>query len=331
MTKPTHVVLVGATGNAGHRIATQLAARSVPLTLTGRDRTRLEDLAERIGAADIAVADLNSLSGTVDPTAVIVNAAGPFTDTSTPLIDTALRHGGIYIDIANELPALQQLLQRGDQARQCGATLITGAGFGPTVTEAMLADLRAGSAAAIIRVGVISAPSADAASPGVQATVAATMARGTAWFADGVIQHAPFGAGSTAVELDGGTWNVTPAPTGDLLAAQRLTQAPEVTAYFAAPGNRNETDMRSRAYVELAFDDRSQVGRMAVLGPGADVSAAITAETVARVLRAEQCDVIGVWTPVSLFGPTVLTDATHVDIIAVDPTTVWALPETMAR
>ncbi len=331
MFRHSSILLIGATGNAGHRIAATLADQRTPLILAGRDERRLETLAQRIGATDITVGELSSLATAVHPDTIVVNAAGPFTGTATPIVEAALAQGAVYVDIANELPALQCLWELADRAKGAGSTLIGGAGFGPTVSEAMLSSMREADTRSVSRVRVVNAPSSDSVSPGVQATVATSIARGTAWFEDGRLHTAPFGTGSTTVVLSHRSWTVVPAPTADVLTAQRLTSAPDVTSYFAAPDNRDGTDASSRVYAELTFDDGSTQGAVATLGPGADVSAAITAETVRRLLNAGADRRAGAWTPVALFGPTVLTAATAVEFVEVDPADVWTGDHTAVR
>jgi saccharopine dehydrogenase-like NADP-dependent oxidoreductase len=49
-----------------------------------------------------------------------------------------------YVDIANEWPAVRDLLNRGEQARAHGVALVTGAGFGPAATETLVLHLGRG-------------------------------------------------------------------------------------------------------------------------------------------------------------------------------------------
>ncbi|MGI3783807.1 MAG: hypothetical protein ACRYG2_23825, partial [Janthinobacterium lividum] len=75
---------------------------------------------------------------------VVVNTIGPFTRTTPPVVDACLAAGSDYVDLANDLAAVPALLARGAEAARAGRTLVTGAGFGVTATESVVAWLCAG-------------------------------------------------------------------------------------------------------------------------------------------------------------------------------------------
>lgn len=84
------VILTGASGGIGRAAALALAARGASLVLSGRDRTRLEDLAREIavlgGRAEIVVADLLSEEG---PTQLVKRALD-----LDPLLDIVVNCAG---------------------------------------------------------------------------------------------------------------------------------------------------------------------------------------------------------------------------------------------
>jgi hypothetical protein len=126
--------------------------------------------------------------------------------------------------------------------------------------------------------------------------------------------------------LGGNAWPMIPAATAELETARRVSGAGDVIAFFAVPGQRPVTDGTSYAYAEAQDNAGNAVAALATLGMGLDVTAAITAETVSRILDGQPgpaSDLAGAWTPGTLFGPDLVTAATPATIAPVDPATVW--------
>ena len=108
---------------------------------------------------------------------VVVNTIGPFGETSTPLARACLAAGSHYVDLANELPPVQALLNMDADARSKGVTLVTGAGFGVLATEALVIELRSGRPAAA-RATVAAMPAVDGLGSAVLSSVIDAVAYG---------------------------------------------------------------------------------------------------------------------------------------------------------
>src|SRR4051794_29373526 len=142
------VLLLGAAGSSGRLIAAALAVRGLSLRLAGRHLGPLEDLAQGVaiqGATvdvrTVDVSDTASLAEAIAGVAVVVSTIGPFARLAGPVIDACLAARSPYLDIANEWSAVRDLLDRDEQARALGVALVTGAGFGPAVTETLVLRL----------------------------------------------------------------------------------------------------------------------------------------------------------------------------------------------
>jgi short subunit dehydrogenase-like uncharacterized protein len=322
-----NVVIMGAAGASGQRIARALAARGIPLTLAGRRRATLEPLAAELGAS-VAETDIARPEPVLSQARMVVNTVGPFAALAPALAAASLAAGVAYVDIANELSATTSLLALDARAKAAGTVLVTGAGFGPAVTEAMLLGLLPTLPGPAVRVRVAGAPSATGGpvSPGIQATAAQAAAEGTAWYAGGALTRAPLGTGGTLLTLGGHAWPMIPAATAELETARRASGAGDVIAYFAVPGQRPVTDGTSYAYAEAQDKDGNAVAALATLPLGLDVTAAITAETVHRLLNGQHGQPgspAGAWTPGALFGADLVATAAPVTIVPADPATVW--------
>lgn len=317
-----NVVIMGAGGASGQRIARRLAALGVPLTLAGRHRSSLEPLAEELGASLIE-ADIASPQPVIAGARMLVNTAGPFASHAAATAQACLTAGIPYLDIANELRAVQRLLGLAGQAVASGTVAVTGAGFGPAVTESLLLKLMTGQAGTPTAVRVAAVPAAERISPAVQATVAQVTADGAAWYADGELRRGPIGAGVTTMRFGADTWQVLPAPVGDLETARRATGAPDIIAYFAAPGQRPAAGQTSYAYAELHDHAGGKTSSLAALGPGLEASVAIAAATVSRILAGDLGAGPGAWTPGALYGPGLVDAACDITVTPADPDTAW--------
>ncbi|MFH7594327.1 saccharopine dehydrogenase NADP-binding domain-containing protein [Streptomyces racemochromogenes] len=101
------VAIFGAYGHTARFLIDEFHQRGLRLSLGGRDPVRMTALAEIHPHARVHVATVDepgSLDALVEGAALVVNAAGPFGDTTGPLIEAALRAGIHYIDITGEQP-----------------------------------------------------------------------------------------------------------------------------------------------------------------------------------------------------------------------------------
>lgn len=98
------VALYGAAGHTGRFIAAELVRRGFEPVLAGRDLAKLSAVAARYGleGRQAEAADAAGLDSMLDGAETLINAAGPFGDTSPHLIEAALRAGIPYFDVTAE-------------------------------------------------------------------------------------------------------------------------------------------------------------------------------------------------------------------------------------
>ena len=95
----TAVAVYGATGHTGNFVIAELLRRGLPVVAVGRDVSRAPaGVAARVAPIDDAAALDRAFAGC----SVVINCAGPFLDTATPIIDAALRAGSAYLDVTAE-------------------------------------------------------------------------------------------------------------------------------------------------------------------------------------------------------------------------------------
>jgi short subunit dehydrogenase-like uncharacterized protein len=155
------VAVYGASGFTGGLVVAELRRRGIPVVAVGRSTDRLQPL-----GGDIRVAPLDdpaSLAEVFADCDAVINAAGPFTPTSSVVIRAALTADAHYVDTSGEYSQIRDALDDFDApAKQAGRTVVPGLADdgGPgdliaaltaaniaTIDEVLVGDLREPGAA----------------------------------------------------------------------------------------------------------------------------------------------------------------------------------------
>ncbi|MET0190821.1 MAG: NAD(P)H-binding protein [Pseudonocardia sediminis] len=155
------IVLLGATGYTGARVAESLVARGATPVLAGRSRGKLDALSARLGGLETAVADVGdpaSVRALVGAGDVLVSTVGPFARFGGAAVDAAVAAGAVYLDSTGEPPFIRRVFEQyGPAAERSGAALLTAFGndYVPGVLAGALAvrDARAVGTPARVDVG----------------------------------------------------------------------------------------------------------------------------------------------------------------------------------
>jgi short subunit dehydrogenase-like uncharacterized protein len=326
-----------------------LTARGIPVVLLGRNPQQLASAAASLGGSPKAVetlaiagwSELPSLIARHRP-GVLVNTVGPFTRTAVPLARACLEVGTHYVDLANELDAVLQLLDLNAEAHDHGTTIVTGAGFGVLATEALAITLR-GEREPAVKAQVAALPAVEGLGSAVLSSSVDVLAYGGRRYQHGQLVRNRFGADHIRVNLPSGcSRQAVGVPTGELESARRASGAGEVVAYssevpsgriarallpvmsallsvtairrrvlrlierlrLAPPVSRGEV---SWAYARLEWADNSNAEAWLRTGEGYAFTGEVAA-LVADGLR-EGSASAGAFTPGALFGPTLAVRA----------------------
>ncbi len=156
--KPLKVLLIGASGVFGSRLAERaIAEPDVALTLAGRNLDNLLSLQRRlesnytllqINRDTITAADLTDFD-------LVIDAAGPFQNSTTAVIQAAIEAGVDYVDLADGREFVAQIGQFDDAARAAGVAIITGASSVPALSHAVIDAVTVGwRAIDTIKIGI---------------------------------------------------------------------------------------------------------------------------------------------------------------------------------
>jgi Saccharopine dehydrogenase NADP binding domain len=124
------LLIYGATGAVGRRLAEIAASHEMTVVLAGRRRAELESLAAPLGA-EVRVAPLDRVGSVFEGVSVVASCVGPYTHFGMPVLMGAISAGAHYLDLTGEPRYVATLLDRHDRrARRAGVTIVPSAGLG---------------------------------------------------------------------------------------------------------------------------------------------------------------------------------------------------------
>jgi short subunit dehydrogenase-like uncharacterized protein len=226
-------VIYGANGFTGRLIAERARERGLQPVLAGRTRDAVEGLGAQLGL-EARVFDLSNpevVDGGIRDARLVLHCAGPFSQTSRPMVDACLRTGVSYLDITGEYAVLEAALGRDAEARAARMVLLPAVGFDVVPTDCLAAKLHAELPDAT-RLEL--AFSGGTPSPGTAKTVIEGLHVWALIRENGQIvrlrrprtRHVPFARGSRFVMS---------IPAGDLVTAFSSTGIPNITVYTVVP------------------------------------------------------------------------------------------------
>jgi short subunit dehydrogenase-like uncharacterized protein len=132
------VVVFGATGFTGALTAEYLAQNAPATTswgIAGRNRSKLEEVRQRIGVPDAPiveadVSDPDSLERLASSAKVVITTVGPYINYGEPLVAACAKAGTDYVDLTGEPEFVDRMwLGYHEQARESGARIVHSCGF----------------------------------------------------------------------------------------------------------------------------------------------------------------------------------------------------------
>lgn len=243
---PGTFLIYGATGYTGNLIAREAARRGLRPILAGRSADRLESLARELGLEWRAFPlDRPDLSGC----ALVLHCAGPFIETSRPMVDACLEAGVHYLDITGEIPVFEAVYARDAEAKARGIALIPGVGFDVVPTDAIAALLSRRLPDATELQLAFSTSRGSSISPGTLQTMVESIGEGGAIRRDGKIVRVPHAYDVREIPFPSRSRLAVTIPWGDVASAYRSTRIPDIRVYN---GSSKKGVQRLRRMARLA-------------------------------------------------------------------------------
>jgi saccharopine dehydrogenase (NAD+, L-lysine-forming) len=238
------ITVYGATGYTGKLIAELLVQRSIPFTIAGRNRERMNELRGALARHGsflpeveiAALSDRTAMDDLAKRSKVILSCAGPFAEMGPPVIDACLRGGAHYLDITGEVRFMAATGMRDAEARAAKVALVNAVGFDvvPTDLCVFLAKVALGDQPEEIDLAL--AASGARPSAGTTRTLLNIVREGAVAYEDGrYVEEAIASKSKTFDFLGIGPAPAFNAPIGDVATAPRTTGAKRVRAYVRMP------------------------------------------------------------------------------------------------
>ena len=228
------IAVYGATGYTGRLVAAEVVRRGAETVLVGRNAAKLEIVAEDLGggvATRVApLDDLAALREALDPCAVVISCAGPFSEHGEPVLTAAIDAGTHYLDTTGEQRYMRRVFDEfGARAQRAGVALLPAMGF-DYVPGDMLAAVTAAPIEPVDELVVAYAVSGFGASRGTLRSVLGVLAGGDVEWRNGQLAPAPRtrSAGSFDFGEPLGRQRVIRLPAGEHLTVPRHVQTHRV-------------------------------------------------------------------------------------------------------
>jgi short subunit dehydrogenase-like uncharacterized protein len=304
-------LLYGATGFVGSAVARLAVRRGLHPILAGRNGPRVEALAAELSLEFrvFHLEDAMAVDRALRSVTVVLNCAGPFVHTSTPVVDGCLCTGAHYLDISGEIPAYEALAARDAEARDRGVMVLPGAGFDVVPTDCLASQLKERLPSAThLRLAFYNQGPAGM-PPGSVKTAVEMRTYGTRVRRDGRLELATDGATSRMIDFGDGPVEAHLLTWGDLFMGYYNTGIPNIEVYAVRPAELrvgSTASERTRTHAHVWGEVEDNYGRKAMSrlhGPEASVSwtslAALAA--VEKVLAGDAP--AGFRTPALAYGP----------------------------
>ena len=229
-------LIYGAYGYTGELIARLAAEQGLAPVLSGRSADKLAPLAEELGLQPrpVGLDDPAALDAALDGIDVVVHCAGPFSRTSTPMVDACIRTGTHYTDLTGEIEVFEACAARDGEAREAGIMLMPGTGFDVVPSDCLAAHLKARLPDATgLALGF--APRGAVVSRGTATTTVENLHRGTVVRRGGRLEQRRSGSMRRSIDFGRGPWSAMAVPWGDVSTAYHSTGIPDIEVYLAAP------------------------------------------------------------------------------------------------
>lgn len=329
-------MIYGANGYTGRLVAAEAVRRGMQPVLAGRDAESIKALGDELGLETRVFSLGDDVADHITGLDLVLHCAGPFLDTSAPMVDACLRTGVHYLDITGEIDVFRDIHARDDEARHADVLLCPGVGFDVVPTDCLAAALvRALPAATAL---VLAFEAGGGPSRGTARTTVDRLGKGGQVRKDGELRTVPIAWKTRDIPFAHATRTAVTIPWGDVFTAWVSTGVPDVEVYLAQPpdtiarlkrlaaiapvlrwgwvralirrrvdarGAGPDADLRARTGVQVWGEASSADGRRVqgtLTGPnGYDVTVTASLGVVAHVLSAEVSG--GFTTPSLLMGP----------------------------
>lgn len=230
-------MIYGATGYSGKLIVERAVKAGMKPVLAGRSGAKVKALAEQCGL-EHRVFDMEMLQKSdalLNNMDLVLNCAGPFSQTAHVMMQACLKQQAHYIDITGEIEVFELAASLDKAAKNRGVVLCPGVGFDVIPTDCVAAKLKTMMPDAThLSLGF---DSRSGFSPGTAKTSVEALPQGGKVRIDGKIVTVPLAAKTRKIDFGGGEKLAMTIPWGDVSTAYHNTGIPNIEVYIpGSPG-----------------------------------------------------------------------------------------------
>jgi short subunit dehydrogenase-like uncharacterized protein len=229
------LLVYGSYGYNGRLISREATDRGLEPILAGRDGEALEEQASELGLEHrrFDLDDPGTVAEELSDVDCVLNCAGPFSNTADELVEACIESETDYVDITGEIPVIERVKRREEEAEEAGITLFPAAGLSSVPMDCLAAHLvgRLPEATHL----ALGAETLRPPSVGSITTLLEGLEDGGAVRNEGRLEHVPAAWKSRTIDFGRGEHPAVTMPLGDVSTAYYTTGVPNVETYVFAP------------------------------------------------------------------------------------------------
>ncbi len=231
------LLIYGSYGYTGSLVAREAVSRGGSPVVAGRDGWAVGQQAEELGVESRTFDLDGDVASQLTEFDVVLNCAGPFSQTADPVVEACLATETDYLDIAGEFPVFERLRQRDASATEANSTLLPGVGFDVVPSDCLAASLSQQLPTADeLTLAISGSPSF---SRGTARTLLDLLDTGGVVRRNGRLLNVPASFRSREIDFGDGPEHAVTAPLADVVTAFHSTGIDSIEAYVAVPPETN--------------------------------------------------------------------------------------------
>lgn len=214
--------------------------------LAGRNSEKVALLSAELGLEHRAFTldDEAAVDSALIDVAAVLHCAGPFSQTSKPMVAGCLRTKTHYLDITGEVAVFEAIAARDAEAKAAGVMLLPGVGFDVVPSDCLAAHLKARLPSA--RRLALGFQALGQISRGTATTMVEAQHQGGLIRRGGVLTSVPAAWKTREIDFGRGPVEATTIPWGDVATAFYSTGIPDIEVYAAFPASTRRGMVASR-------------------------------------------------------------------------------------
>ncbi len=224
-------MIYGATGYSGQLIVAQALAKGFQPMVAGRSESKVKALADKHNLP-FRFFDVNDIQDALKDVDLVINCAGPFSQTADQMMSACMDSGCHYLDITGEIDVFELARSWHKKAQESGVILCPGVGFDviPTDCLAMMLHQALPDASSL----TLGFDSRSGFSPGTAKTSVEALPHGGKVRKNGVLTTVPLAFKTRKIDFGAGEKLAMTIPWGDLATAYCSTGIGNIEVYIPA-------------------------------------------------------------------------------------------------